>query len=181
MLRQPQQPSPKFIVASTDAEKQAAYTIRNTIFIKEQGYPYESDTDGLDDTSTHIIGLIPSHPDLPHLPSLPPHVAMAAARVWFSTKEGKVVGRVGRIAVVKEMRGMGYGAAVVKRAEEALMVLARRRGEKEVRVDLVSQQEKQLSIGGFYEKLGYVACGEPFKEDWARHVLLPMTKLMRVE
>ncbi|KAI8853438.1 GCN5-like N-acetyltransferase [Chytridium lagenaria] len=152
--------SSRVLIATTDAHRQAAFTIRIKVFCDEQGYSLESELDALDATSTHLIGLIP------HIPSTLPTLEVdgsqwtvaGAARVFM--EDG--VGRLGRLAVVLEARGTGLGGKLVGRCEEALKVLGAGK------VVLHAQVPKR----GFYEKYGYVAVGDEYDEDGAPHITM---------
>jgi predicted GNAT family N-acyltransferase len=69
------------------------------------------------------------------------------------------VGSLGRLAVTREARGLGVGAALVRGVEEA----ARARGL--TAVDLHAQTHAL----GFYERLGYVAYGPEFPDAGIPH------------
>ncbi|MYS48389.1 GNAT family N-acetyltransferase, partial [Streptomyces sp. SID5998] len=69
------------------------------------------------------------------------------------------VGSLGRLAVVKEARGLGVGVALVRAVEEA----ARARGL--TAVDLHAQTHAL----GFYERLGYTAYGPEFPDAGIPH------------
>ncbi|KAJ3101146.1 hypothetical protein HDU97_001612 [Phlyctochytrium planicorne] len=168
-------PQPYYKVASTDAEKEAAYTIRHRIFCLEQGYPHEAESDHLDSTSTHVLALIPPQPHLSHLPSLPPHSAIGTARVYLERREGQVVGRIQRVAVDKEARGMRIGGGLVKMAEEALKQLVKEAKASQEGVEVIAELHSQVSKRGFYEKLGYVRIGDEYIEDEAPHVTMIKT------
>ncbi|KAJ3215977.1 hypothetical protein HDU67_010133 [Dinochytrium kinnereticum] len=113
-------PSPHLILrATTDPTRQSAFTIR----IK--GYDQTTEFDTLDETSTHLIGLIP------HIPSssLPTTTTkdgttwtvVGAARAFV---DDKGVGRIGRVAVVREASGAGVGAGLVMAFYEKLGYVA---------------------------------------------------------
>ncbi|KAJ3101147.1 hypothetical protein HDU97_001613 [Phlyctochytrium planicorne] len=155
-----------FIIVSTEAEKEAAFAIRIRIFCQEQGYPEETEIDDRDQTCTHILALTTPAPHLSQLPSFPPLVAIGTARVYLKRVDGKVVGRIGRVAVALEARGIGAGAGVMIKAEEALKGLLKESGEDECFIELHAQVPKK----GFYEKLGYEAFGDEYDEDGAPHI-----------
>jgi predicted GNAT family N-acyltransferase len=69
-------------------------------------------------------------------------------------------GHIGRLAVLKEFRGRGLGAAAVR----ALVEEAGRSGME--RVYLGSQSHAV----GFYQKLGFSVCGAPYNEAGIEHV-----------
>ena len=68
-------------------------------------------------------------------------------------------GLIGRMAVVKEWRRMGVGAAII----EALMGEARKRGDVEVTVSA------QLQAAEFYRGFGFAAEGKIYEEAGILH------------
>ena len=75
------------------------------------------------------------------------------------------VARIGRMAVLRPMRGTGLGADVLR----TLMEAARQRGDREVLL------HAQTSARGFYERLGFQPRGEVFYE-----VDIPHIEMVRV-
>ena len=67
--------------------------------------------------------------------------------------EAPGLGRVGRLAVHRGLRGSGHGAALLR----ALEAVALARGERAVTL------HAQRSAEDFYLRLGYEVCGEPFE------------------
>ena len=67
---------------------------------------------------------------------------------------------MGRIAVVKECRGRGVGAALVSAAEE----FASLRGGRSAVI------HAQTRARGFYERIGYSVFGEPDEEEGVPHI-----------
>jgi predicted GNAT family N-acyltransferase len=70
------------------------------------------------------------------------------------------VAKVGRMAVLKNVRGNGYGARLL----QSLIRCARQRSHKEVRLSA------QRTAEGFYAAHGFAAVGEPFDEVGIPHV-----------
>jgi predicted GNAT family N-acyltransferase len=70
------------------------------------------------------------------------------------------VAKVGRMAVLKDARGNGYGARLL----QALIRCARQRSHKEVRLSA------QRTAESFYAAHGFIALGEPFDEVGIPHV-----------
>ena len=92
--------------------------------------------------------------------------ALAVNRLGQALATGRLlvqepgVGKIGRMAVSRVMRGSQIGAAVL----QALMTAARERGDREVRL------HAQRSAVGFYRRMGFEAHGEPFTEAGIEHL-----------
>lgn len=99
----------------------------------------------MDLTSTHIVGYINGLP-------------VATCRVLFN-KQRKTYA-VGRIAVIKEYRGKGLGAEVLREGEEYI---------RKIGGGLVSLHA-QVRAAGFYEKQGYIRVGEIDDEEGYPHI-----------
>lgn len=120
-----------------------AQEIRETVFIKEQGFCEEFDE--IDNYAKHFVlydGEIP----------------MATCR--FYNRDSCEDYYIGRIAVMKQYRGQGIGAYLVGMAEEEV----KRIGGK--RIFLHAQQRAT----GFYEKQGYGSYGETDMEENCPHI-----------
>jgi predicted GNAT family N-acyltransferase len=70
------------------------------------------------------------------------------------------VGRIGRMAVHRALRGGGHGKAVLRALEAA----AAARGEREIVL------HAQRHAEAFYARLGYAPRGEPFDEAGIAHI-----------
>jgi predicted GNAT family N-acyltransferase len=70
------------------------------------------------------------------------------------------VGRIGRMAVSRVLRGTGLGRTIL----ETLMQAAERRGDREMVL------HAQRSAEGFYRQLDFVPSGEPFEEAGITHI-----------
>ena len=116
---------------------QEAREIRQTVFVDEQGFEEEFDT--TDNIATHLVLFENGIP-------------AAVCRVFWDEAMGQYL--VGRVAVRKEFRGKGLGAAIVKAAEAQV----RRMGGKELHL------HAQCRITGFYEAIGYTSYG-PVEDD----------------
>ena len=118
----------------------AIRTIRETVFIREQGVLEELEWDGLDPLCAHGL----AWNDLGE--------AIGTARM--QTK-----GIIGRMAVLKDWRGRGVGRALL----QTLLDLAARQGLARV---TLSAQTHAL---GFYERAGFYMIGEPFMDAGIPH------------
>jgi predicted GNAT family N-acyltransferase len=123
----------------------AAQTVRTAVFVQEQGIAPEDEWDANDPHALHAV-LFDVHGQ-----------AMGNARLL---QPSTTVAKVGRMAVLKEARGKGYGARLLL----ALIRCARQRGHQEVRLSA------QRSAEGFYAAHGFVIAGDPFDEVGIPHV-----------
>lgn len=109
--------------------------IRTEVFINEQGYTPELEFDEYDGNVPHLVIFSDGEP-------------VATGRV---IKEDAKTAKIGRIAVMKKMRGTGLGEKTVLE----LLRFARETGAETV---LLSAQTYAV---GFYEKCGFVLTGTP--------------------
>lgn len=127
-----------------------ASEIRNDVFIKEQGF--ENEYDDTDKRATHIVMFDDEEK------------AVATCRIFWNEEMNSYV--LGRLAVIKEHRGKGFGAAVVQEA----LAYVRKEGGKELLL------HSQCRSTGFYQKLGFTEFGEiEFEEDcphiWMKKII----------
>jgi predicted GNAT family N-acyltransferase len=123
----------------------AAQSVRTAVFVNEQGIAPEDEWDADDDTALHAVMFDVNGQVLGNARLLQPSATIA---------------KVGRMAVLKDARGNGYGARLL----QALIRCARQRSHKEVRLSA------QRTAEGFYAAHGFVAMGEPFDEVGIPHV-----------
>lgn len=116
-------------------------SVRDAVFIDEQGIAPELEWDGLDDACRHALVL-----------SLQGE-AIGCGRMMPN-------GHIGRIAVLKKWRGQKVGTAIV----EALLKEARARGYSEVDVDA------QTHAVPFYHRFGFVEEGVVFEDAGLPHI-----------
>jgi predicted GNAT family N-acyltransferase len=123
----------------------AAQVLRNAVFVQEQGIAPEDEWDADDATALHAVLFDVNGQALGNARLLQPLANVA---------------KVGRMAVLKEVRGRSYGARLL----QALLLEARRRGNKEVRLSAQRTAEQ------FYASHGFSTVGEPFDEVGIPHV-----------
>ncbi|MEO7151933.1 MAG: YbgC/FadM family acyl-CoA thioesterase [Burkholderiaceae bacterium] len=116
-----------------------ARPLRSRVFIDEQGIPAALEWDADDVQSEHAVAINRLG------------TALATGRL-LRRPDGSA--RVGRMAVLRGLRGGGVGRAVL----EALLGLARQQGATQVEL------HAQADAVGFYARAGFVAEGEPFDE-----------------
>jgi YbgC/YbaW family acyl-CoA thioester hydrolase len=121
-----------------------ARSIRDAVFIQEQGIPAALEHDAADATAVH---------------------AVASNRLGQAVGTGRLielgggVSKIGRMAVLASVRGAGVGKPLL----EALVQAARARGDTEV---TLSSQAQAI---GFYRRAGFVAQGAAYEEAGIAH------------
>ena len=120
-----------------------ALSIRELVFVREQGVPLELELDEWDAPSDH---------------------ALAVSALCTAVGTGRLLpdGHIGRMAVLKDWRGQGIGAALL----QTLMELARERGHTRARLNA------QASAIGFYRRYGFETVGSEFMDAGIAHVLM---------
>ncbi len=120
--------------------------IRETVFLKEQGF--EKEYDNNDNIAKHIV-------------IYENNEAIATCRLYWDDEVNCY--HVGRIAVLKPHRGKGLGIKIVTEAENIIRAL----GGKEVFIS------GQVQVVEFYvKKLGYTQYGDAYLEENKPHVAL---------
>ncbi|KAJ3267456.1 hypothetical protein HK104_005873 [Borealophlyctis nickersoniae] len=131
----------------TPADMKEAHRIRFEVFVDEQHVDANNELDDLEDISTHFLAFATHSPTS----------AVGTCRMYSPTPTKAVIGR---LAVVKSMRGKGVGAALMRGAEDE----AREKGLKSVEL------HAQCYASGFYERVGYVKeSEETFMEEGIEH------------
>ncbi|MEV6023129.1 GNAT family N-acetyltransferase [Streptomyces sp. NPDC052036] len=135
-------------LAEDPADREACFAVRKEVFVREQGVPEDIEYDAYDADAVHVLAIRQDG------------VPLGTGRLLYgeaaAAKNGgdPSVGSLGRLAVTREARGLGVGAALVRAIEDA----ARARGL--TAVDLHAQTHAL----GFYERLGYTAYGPEFPD-----------------
>ncbi|GAA2986357.1 GNAT family N-acetyltransferase [Streptomyces drozdowiczii] len=138
----------------TDEQDRAAcFQLRKEVFVGEQNVPEEIEYDAYDADAVHVIAVAADGTALGTGRLL--HGPAAAAHNGVDP----TVGSLGRLAVSKEARGLGVGAALVRAIEDA----ARNQGL--AAVDLHAQTHALR----FYERLGYEPYGPEFMDAGIPH------------
>lgn len=122
-----------------------AAKVRTAVFVQEQGIPLEMEWDEADSTAVHAV----AYNGLGQ--------GIATGRLIGHASH---VGRIGRMAVNRALRGSQVGQHIL----QTLMDAARQRGDAEVML------HAQRSAEGFYQRLGFALRGEPFDEVGIQHV-----------
>jgi predicted GNAT family N-acyltransferase len=140
-------------LVSSPGEMQQALAVRRRVFIEEQGVPEDIEIDQHDvlprrdierSGAQHILAMLDGRP-------------VATGRLVLGDVDGRP--HIGRVAVLPEYRGRGFGRAVMA----GLHDLARKRGATAVTL------AAQLHAIGFYQKLGYSVRGEVFLDAGIEH------------
>jgi YbgC/YbaW family acyl-CoA thioester hydrolase len=126
-----------------------AAPLRQAVFVDEQGIDPALEWDPADAQCVHAVLCNQLG------------VAVATGRLLPSNQG---VSKIGRMAVLRRLRETGLGKQVL----QALVAQARQRGDREV------QLHAQRSAQGFYQRLGFVAQGEPFEEAGIGHITMSM-------
>lgn len=139
------EPACEVIVGDWQRVGREAGVLRRAVFVKEQGVPEDLEWDAHDATALHVVALNGLGR------------AVATARL---VAQAPGVGRVGRMAVDRALRGGGHGRAMLRTLEDA----ARARGDREIVL------HAQRSAQSFYAGLGYAPHGDPFEEAGIAHI-----------
>lgn len=139
--------------AVEESDLQACFQIRKDVFVGEQNVPEELEYDAHDATAAHVLAVAADGTALGTGRLL--HGAAAADK----TGGDPAVGSLGRLAVSREARRLGVGAALVVAIEDEARELGL------TAVDLHAQTHAL----GFYERLGYVAYGPEFLDAGMPH------------
>lgn len=122
-----------------------AATVRTEVFVREQAIPMDMEWDAADATALHAV--IRNRLGQP----------LATGRLLVHAPG---VGKIGRMAVSRVMRGTDLGRDVL----QALLDAAWARGDREVVL------HAQRSAAGFYARLGFTQRGPAFDEVGIAHV-----------
>ena len=121
-----------------------AREIRIKVFVDEQGFREEFDTQ--DNSAVHFIAFTEDG------------TAVGTCRIFQSNADDEYF--LGRLAVLREYRGMAIGRQLIDAAEKYVISV---RGHS-IRL------HSQLQAKGFYEKCGYTAFGEIEPEEGCPHI-----------
>lgn len=125
------------------ADYQPCLEVRRVVFIDEQGVSVEDELDGLDSQAVHLLATEDGKP-------------LGTARLLTKGKTGKI----GRVCVLKEARGSGLGAALIKAA------VAHFETQPDITRAVLGAQCHAI---GFYEALGFVTFGPVYDDAGIDH------------
>jgi predicted GNAT family N-acyltransferase len=123
-------------------------SVRETVFIREQGVPEEMEWDGLDEGCRHALALNLNGG------------AIGCGRILAN-------GHIGRIAVLPDWRKQKVGTAIM----EALLDYAREHDYKQVDVDA------QTHVVQFYRNFDFVEQGDVFMDAGLPHIKMRLKLL----
>ena len=114
--------------------------IRYEVFVDEQNVPVELEIDGLDGKAKHVLTFVDDVP-------------IGTGRILSD-------GHIGRVAVLKNYRGLGIGKSIMKELIKCAQDMSLEK------VWLSSQWHAH----SFYLDLGFVCVGEVYKEAGIEHI-----------
>ena len=123
-----------------DADRPALQSVREAVFVREQGVPVELEWDEYDATSLHVLAEVDGDP-------------IGTGRLLPNDQ-------IGRMAVLPDWRGCGVGGAILT----ALVELAVVRGSRVVCLNA------QTRAQAFYLRHGFVAEGDEFPDAGIPHI-----------
>ena len=124
-----------------------ALRLRTDVFVREQQIDVALEVDGRDEAARHVV----VYNRLEQ--------AVATGRLITGAPG---VGRIGRLAVDRDLRGSRLGRQVL----DALVAASQARGDREV------QLHAQRSAEGFYLRAGFSVQGEPYEEAGIEHITM---------
>ncbi|BEI34033.1 GNAT family N-acetyltransferase [Polynucleobacter sp. HIN5] len=130
----------EMMIMRWEEARHLAYPIRLTVFVNEQQVPEELELDEDDPTAWHAVVLDHSK-------------AIATGRLLRN-------GKIGRLAILKEYRGLGLGSELLK----TLVSYGRQEGIKQFFL------HAQTTALDFYQRHGFKAIGPVFNEAGIDHI-----------
>lgn len=127
----------------TTTDLATCHALRRAVFIEEQGVPETEELDDQDERAIHLLAWQDGR-------------AVGSARILLLGDTGKI----GRVCVLAQARGRGLGAALIRAALDVLRVQP---GIRRARLG------SQTHAIGFYEKLGFAACGPVYDDAGIPH------------
>lgn len=124
-----------------------ALRLRMDVFVREQQIDPALEVDGRDEAARHVV--------------VYNRLGQGVATGRLIT-EAPGVGRIGRLAVDRDLRGSRLGRQVL----DALVEASQARGDREV------QLHAQCAAEGFYRRAGFTAQGEPYDEAGIAHITM---------
>jgi hypothetical protein len=128
------------IICDYESHTENICAIRYEVFVDEQNVPEELEIDGLDGKAKHVLTFVDGVP-------------MGTGRILSD-------GHIGRVAVLKNYRGLGIGKLIMKELIKCAQDMSLEK------VWLSSQWHAH----SFYLDLGFVCVGEVYKEAGIEHI-----------
>ena len=133
---------------TSSAERDACYLVRMKVFVEEQKVPPWEEMDEFDESAEHFAALCDGQ-------------VVGTARL---VDKGGGVAKIGRVAILREYRGKGFGKALMQSIAESA------RGSFHTLT-----LDAQIYVMPFYESLGYTAEGEVFLDANIEHRRMKLT------
>ena len=134
------------ILADWETYQKELRKIREVVFIKEQSVPKAEEWDGHDEESWHFLALSGANRPI------------GCARLMQS-------GQIGRMAVLKENRGLGVGDLLLNSVVEHA---------KQLKMNPIFLHAQTYAIE-FYEKAGFIAHGSEFMDANIPHYAMTLS------
>ena len=128
------------IICDYESHTKDICAIRYKVFVGEQKVPEELEIDGLDDQAKHVLAFVDGVP-------------IGTGRILSD-------GHIGRVAVLKDYRGLGIGKSIMK---ELIKWAQNMNLEK-------AWLSSQWHAHSFYLDLDFVCVGEIYKEAGIDHI-----------
>lgn len=126
------------------AQNSPARMIREAVFMHEQGFKNEFDEQ--DNDSYHFVFYYEGQP-------------FGCARLFNSPDKDNYM-TLGRVAILKEYRGLHLGLAMMQSVEEEVKKMHKNGIELSA----------QVRVQPFYEKAGFMASGEVYLDEYCPHI-----------
>ncbi|MFZ2738345.1 MAG: YbgC/FadM family acyl-CoA thioesterase [Burkholderiaceae bacterium] len=139
------EPMLKVVAGPWSELREAARSLRSEVFLQEQRIPIELEWDDADEAALHAVAFN-------HLGA-----AVATGRLL---QHSRGIGKIGRMAVTRVLRGTGAGRQIL----QTLVQAATHRGDRELLL------HAQTSAKGFYQAQGFATRGELFDEAGIEHI-----------
>ena len=131
-----------WVISLTD-DLATCHALRRTVFTEEQNVSVADEVDGRDGAALHLLACVDG-------------AAVGCARLLLADD----VAKIGRVCVLKKMRGKGLGAAIIR---ACLDVARAQPGVTRARLGA------QTHALAFYEKLGFSAYGPVYDDAGIPH------------
>ena len=141
----PAVPDVELCPATWDDDRPALQSVRQSVFIEEQGIPAADEWDDIDPVARHVL-------------------VVTKNRDAVGTGRLEPTGKIGRVAVLPQYRGTGVGSLIMGHLVNHATELGF------TRVYL----HAQTAAAGFYERLGFRADGPAFDEVGIPHVRMSL-------